>query len=166
MRSHERRTKCHRSMSLRRWCRRLTTCLLHVGPPFVNRFLNTGWAVGLTYWIVYLNYFCILTYAIVYVLIHYIIFWLYLYFSNILYFFKYSCSNIFHRRSLCTFYRICFTSPHLLHKIDLVNIIISFYCDIHSTMISLGRNSLMCCLLRVYYSCDQMSPWPHPPRCG
>ena len=47
---------------------------------------------------------CILTYAIIYVLIHHIIFWLYLYFLNILYFFKYSCTNIFHRRSLCTFY--------------------------------------------------------------
>ena len=31
-------------------------------------------------------------------------FWLYLYFLNIIYFFKYSCTNIFHRRSLCTFY--------------------------------------------------------------
>ena len=30
--------------------------------------------------------FCILTYAIIYVLIHHIIFWLYLYFLNILYF--------------------------------------------------------------------------------
>ena len=37
------------------WCRGLTTCLLHVGPPFGNRFLNTSWAVGLTYWIVYLH---------------------------------------------------------------------------------------------------------------
>ena len=33
-------------------------------------------------------------------------FWLYLYFLNIPYFFKYSCTNIFHRRSLCTFYII------------------------------------------------------------
>ena len=39
------------------WCRGLTTCLLHVGPPFGNRFLNTSWAVGLTYWIVSLNFF-------------------------------------------------------------------------------------------------------------
>ena len=50
-------------------------------------------------------FFCILTYAIIYVLMHHIIFWLYLYFLNILYFFKYSCTNIFHRRSLCTFYQ-------------------------------------------------------------
>ena len=90
------------------WCRGLTTCLLHVGPPFVNRFLNTSWAVGLTYWIVRVTYsipsfICILAYATTYVLMHHIIFWLYLYFLNILYFFKYSCTNIFHRRSLCTF---------------------------------------------------------------
>ena len=39
------------------WCRGLTTCLLHVGPPFGNRFLNTSWAVGLTYSIVYLIFF-------------------------------------------------------------------------------------------------------------
>ena len=29
------------------WCRGLTTCLLHVGPPFGNRILNNIWAVGL-----------------------------------------------------------------------------------------------------------------------
>ena len=29
------------------WCRELTTCLLHVGPPFGNRLLNNSWAVGL-----------------------------------------------------------------------------------------------------------------------
>ena len=53
------------------WCRGLTTYLLHVGPPFGNRF----WAVGLTYWIVYLHLlFCIFTYAIIYVLIHHISF--------------------------------------------------------------------------------------------
>ena len=39
------------------WCRGLITCLLHVGPPFVNRFLNTSWAVDLTYWILYLHFF-------------------------------------------------------------------------------------------------------------
>ena len=55
------------------WCRGLSTCLLHVGPPFGNRFLNTSWSVGLTYWIVYLHYFCIFTYAIKNVLIHHII---------------------------------------------------------------------------------------------
>ena len=30
------------------WCRGLPTCLLHVGPPFGNRFLNNSWAVGVT----------------------------------------------------------------------------------------------------------------------
>ena len=30
------------------WCRGLTTCLLHVGPPFRNLILNNSWAVGLT----------------------------------------------------------------------------------------------------------------------
>ena len=30
------------------WCRGLTTCLLHVGPPFGNRLLSNSWAVGLT----------------------------------------------------------------------------------------------------------------------
>ena len=30
------------------WCRGLTTCLLHVCPPFGNRLLNNSWAVGLT----------------------------------------------------------------------------------------------------------------------
>ena len=30
------------------WCRGLTTCLLHVGPPFRNRFSNNSWAVGWT----------------------------------------------------------------------------------------------------------------------
>ena len=86
------------------WCRGLTTCVLHVDPPFRNRFLNTIWAVGLTYWIVYLHFCSILTYAVIYVLIHHVIFWLYLYFLNILHSFKYSCTNFFHRRSLCTFY--------------------------------------------------------------
>ena len=38
------------------WCRGLTTCLLHVGPPYGNRFLNTSWAVGLIYLIVYLHF--------------------------------------------------------------------------------------------------------------
>ena len=55
------------------------------------------------------SFFCTLTYAIIYVLIHHIICWLYLYFLDILYLCKYSCTNILHRRSLCTFYwvRVC-----------------------------------------------------------
>ena len=38
-------------------CCGLTTCLLHFVPTFGNRFLNTSWSVGLTYWIVYLHFF-------------------------------------------------------------------------------------------------------------
>ena len=59
------------------WCRGLTTCLLHVGPPFGNRIINNSWAVSLTKWIIYLI-FCVLTNAIIYVLIHQIIFRFYL----------------------------------------------------------------------------------------
>ena len=60
------------------WCRGLTTCLLHVGPPFGNRIINNSWAVGLTKWIMNLIFLCVLTYAIIYVLIHQIIFRFYL----------------------------------------------------------------------------------------
>ena len=91
------------------WCRGLTTCLLHVGPPFGNRILNNSWVVGLTWWIMNLN-FCVLTYAIIYVLIHQIIFRFYLLKYSL--FFKYSCTKIFHRRSLYTFYSI--TRPLLI----------------------------------------------------
>ena len=85
------------------WCRGLTTCLLHVGPPFGNRFLNTSWGVGLTYWIVHLHflYFGICNNICLDTSYH---FWLYLNFLNILCFLKYPCTNIFHRCSLCTFY--------------------------------------------------------------
>ena len=87
------------------WCLGLTTCLLHVGPPFGNRFLNTSWVVGLTYWIVYLyllysdicNYICLDTSY------HFLALSLLLKYSI---FFKYSCTNIFHRRSLCIFYGV------------------------------------------------------------
>ena len=81
------------------WCRGLTTCLLHVGPPFGNRILNNRldimdnesyffvfWHMQLhMYW--YIRSFFGFT------------------FLNILDFFKYSCTNIFHRRSLYTFYQ-------------------------------------------------------------
>ena len=40
------------------WCRGLTTCLLHVGPPFGNRILNNSWAVSLTWWIMNLIFLC------------------------------------------------------------------------------------------------------------
>ena len=48
------------------WSRGLTTCLLHVGPPFGNQFLNTSWAVALTYWIVYLHIFFVIWYMQLY----------------------------------------------------------------------------------------------------
>ena len=92
---------CHKGKGdIQRW-RRLIV-------PRRNRFLNTSWAVGLTYWIVYLQFFLFRHMQLyIYVLIHHVIFWHYLCFLNILYFFKYSCTNIFHRRSLCTFEEKC-----------------------------------------------------------
>ena len=55
------------------WCRGLTICLLHVGPTFGNRFLNNS--LGCRFDIIdsISSLFCILTYAIIYVLIHHII---------------------------------------------------------------------------------------------
>ena len=69
------------------WCRGLTTCLLHVGPPFGNRFLNTSLAVGLTYWTSYFYLIFVFWHMQLY-MSWYIIsfFWLYLYFLNILFF--------------------------------------------------------------------------------
>ena len=83
------------------WCLGLTTCLLHVGPPFGNRFLNTSWAVGLTYWIVYLHCFVfwhmqlymswyIISFLALFLLLKYSLF-----FQVLLY---------FHSHSFCTFY--------------------------------------------------------------
>ena len=86
------------------WCHGLTTCLLHVGPPFWNRFLNISWAVDLTYWIFYLHflYFDICNYICFDTSYHFLALSLLLKYS--FYFFKYSCTNIFNWRSLCTFY--------------------------------------------------------------
>ena len=85
-------------------CLGLTTCFLHVAPPFGNRFLNTSWAVGLTYWIVYLHFFVFWNMQLYmsWYIISFLAWSLLLKYS--LYFFKYSCTKIFHRRSLCTFY--------------------------------------------------------------
>ena len=60
------------------WCRGLTTCLLHVGPPFGNRILNNS--LGCRFDIMDKeSYFLgVLTYAIIYVLIHQIILRFYL----------------------------------------------------------------------------------------
>ena len=82
------------------WCRGLTTCLLHVGLPFGNRILNNSWAVGLTYWIMNLIFLC---FDICNYMSWYIRSFFGFTFLNI-YFFKYSCTNIFHRRSLYTFF--------------------------------------------------------------
>ena len=70
------------------WCSGLTTCLLYVGPLFGNRLLNNNWAVGMTRWTVNLHYFIgISTYVIVYVLMHPMLFWLYICILNsVLYF--------------------------------------------------------------------------------
>ena len=84
------------------WCRGLTTCLLHVGPPFGNRILNNIWAVGLTYMIMNLI-FCVFWHMQLY-MSWYIKSFFGFTFLNILYFFKYSCTDIFHRCSLYTFY--------------------------------------------------------------
>ena len=45
-------------------------------------------------------------------------FWLYLYFLNMFYFFKYSCTNILHRRSHCTFYETFDVTTHW--KVDCI----------------------------------------------
>ena len=85
------------------WCRGLTTCLLHVGSPFGNRFLNISWAVGSTCWIVYFHFF-VFWHMKLYMsgyIISFLALSLLLTYS---FFFKYLCTNIFHRRSLCTFY--------------------------------------------------------------
>ena len=87
------------------WCRGLTTCLLHVGPPFGKLIFKQQLGCRFDIMDSISLFFCILTYAIIYVLTHHIIFLLYLYLLYIvLYFFKYSCTNIFHRRILYTFY--------------------------------------------------------------
>ena len=85
------------------WCRELTTCLLHVGPPFGNLLLNTSWAVGLAYWIVYLHFFVFwhMQLYMSWYIISFLALCLLLKYSL---FFKYSCTNIFQRRSFCTLY--------------------------------------------------------------
>ena len=57
------------------WCRGLTTLLLHVGPPFGNRILIT---VRFDIMDNKSYFLCVLTYEIIYVLVHQIIFWFYL----------------------------------------------------------------------------------------
>ena len=73
-------------------------------------------------------------------------FWLYLYFLNIvLYFFKYDCTNIFHRRSLCTFYiawaidieSICTKIPKRINWYS--QHIVSFHCNDITLTVSIGN---------------------------
>ena len=83
------------------WCRGLTTCFLHVSPPFGDRFLNTSWAVSWTYLIVYLHflYFDICYYICLDTSYHFLALSLLL---------RYSWTYISHRRSLCTFYGLIY----------------------------------------------------------
>ena len=85
------------------WYRGLTTCLLHFGPPFKNRFLNTSWAVGLAYWIVCLHflYFSICNYICLDTSFHFLALSKLLKYSL---FFECPWINILHRHSLCTIY--------------------------------------------------------------
>ena len=71
---------------------------------------------------------------------------LYLYFLNIvLYFFKYDCINIFHRRSLCTFYivwaidieSICTKIPKRINWYS--QHIVSFHCNDITLTVSIGN---------------------------
>ena len=61
-----------------------------------------------------------------------IIFWLHLYFLNILYFFKYSCINIFYRRGLCTFYFLTLLNAGFepwSSDIAIINLLLAKLCD-------------------------------------
>ena len=95
------------------WCG-LTTCFLYVGPPFGNRILNNSWAVGLTLWMMNLCFE-----SLCFDLCNYMSWYIRSFFGftflNILYFFKYSCTNIFHRRSIYTFYSYYFSTRNRLH---------------------------------------------------
>ena len=90
------------------WCRGLTTCILHVGPPFGNRLLNKKLVCRLDSMDNISSFFgrYVFWHMQLYMSWYIISFFrFYLYFLNIvLYFFKYSCTNIFHRRCLYTFY--------------------------------------------------------------
>ena len=73
------------------WCRGLTTCLLHVGPPFGNRILNNSCRF---YIMDYESYFFVFWHMQLY-MSWFIRSFFGFTFLNILYFFKYSCTNIF-----------------------------------------------------------------------
>ena len=75
------------------WCRGLTTCLLHVSPPFENRIFKKQ--LGCRFDITdNESYFCVFWHMQLY-MSWYITSFFGFTFLNILYFFKYSCTNIF-----------------------------------------------------------------------
>ena len=83
------------------WCLVLTTCLLHVGPPFGNRILNNSCRFDI---MDNISYFIVFWHMQLYMSWNIRSFFGFT-FLNILHFFKYSCTNIFHRRIfLYTFY--------------------------------------------------------------
>ena len=85
------------------WCRGLTTCLLHVGPPFGNQFLLKQ--LGCRFDIMNnKSYFVLVFWHMQLCMSWYIRSFFGFTFLNMLYFLKYFCTNIFHRRSLHTFY--------------------------------------------------------------
>ena len=101
------------------WCRGLTTCLLHVGPPFGNRFLNKSWVVGLTYWIMY--NFCFVFWHMQLYMSWYIISFFTLSLLLKYYFLKYCCTNIFHWRNICTFFwPLAMYNPFICHIMNLL----------------------------------------------
>ena len=84
------------------WCRGLTTCLLHVGPTFGNRIFKQQ--LGCRFDIMDIEFSFFVFWHMQLYMSWYIRSCLGFTFLNILYFLKYSCTNIFHRRSLYTFY--------------------------------------------------------------
>ena len=92
--------------------RRLVLWINHLPPvcwsTFWKSILNNSWAVGLIQWTVNLHYLIrIFTFVIVYVLIRHTIFGFIFTYSIVFFIIiKYSCTNIFHRRSLYTFYGV------------------------------------------------------------
>ena len=101
------------------WCRGITTCLLHVGPPFGNRLLNKSWVVGLSYWIMY--HFCFVFWHMQLYMSWYIISFFTLSLLLKYYFLKYCCTNIFHRRNICTFFwPLAMYNPFICHIMNLL----------------------------------------------
>ena len=92
------------------WCRGSPTCLLFVGPHFGNQVWSTFWKsnfkqqLGCRFDIMNnISYFFVFWHMQLY-MSWYIRSFFGFTFLNIIYFFKYSCTNIVHRRSLYTFY--------------------------------------------------------------